>query len=482
MTAPTPSHALATRLRTPVESMESTLALPGPRSRGAAPFDAAIRPPGSKSLTNRALLLAALARGESCLRGALVDADDAQRMIAALGQLGASIDVSRTPSGDEVRVQGVAGQWRPATADRVVLNLNNAGTATRFLAAAALLSPIPVVIDGNERMRQRPIGELAALLRLVGARVKCLADPDCPPLEITAPPSGSSPPCLEVTTTRSSQFVSALLLVAPWLRPGLTIKLTGEITSASYIQMTLGLLERVGASVRTGADLRVIRVGPPPLTGDHASGLDGFEYDVEPDASGATYWWAAAALCPRARCRVLGIDGTSLQGDADFTDLLARAGAVVSTSATERWIGVTGPDELSAVMADMSDMPDAAMTMMVVAAFARGTSVLRGLKTLRVKESDRIEAMRTQLAKIGVVCESPVFSDAGAMTITPPPGGVDCTPAVAPVAFDTYDDHRIAMSLALVSLRRPGVTINHPACVAKTYPEYWRHFADLLGL
>jgi len=484
VTASSHSNARAHQLRTPVESMGPALALPGPRSKGAAPFDAAIRPPGSKSLTNRALLLASLASGESVLRGALIDADDAQRMIVALRMLGATIDVSRSPTGDEIRVRGVGGLWRPADPDRVVLNLNNAGTATRFLAAAALRSPVPVVIDGNDRMRQRPIAELAEMLRLVGSRIKFLGDPACPPIEITPPPPVSAPPCLEVQTTRSSQFVSALLLVAPWLHPGLTIKLTGEITSASYIQMTLGLLERVGASVRTGADLRVIRVGPPPLTPGQPPGLAGFDYDVEPDASGATYWWAAAALCPRARCRVLGLDGTSLQGDSDFTDLLARAGATVSTSPADRWIAVTGPDELSGVMADMSDMPDAAMTMMVVAAFARGTSVLRGLKTLRVKESDRIEAMRSELAKIGVVCESPVFGDAGAMTITPPAsaGGVDCSPAAAPVAFDTYDDHRIAMSLALVSLRRPNVTINHPACVAKTYPEYWRHFADLLGL
>lgn len=469
-----------TDLRVPVESMGPTLLLPGPSSRGTAPFDASVRPPGSKSLTNRALLLAALAAGESTLDGALVDADDAQRMVAALRQLGAGIEIENAEHGHRIRVRGVGGRWNPTSDSdgRVVLNLNNAGTATRFLAAAALLSPIPVVIDGNERMRQRPISELSDMLRKLGATVRHLKDPGCPPIEITPPIAGRGESCLEVPTTRSSQFVSALLLVAPWLKPGLTVKLTGEITSASYIQMTLGLLERVGACVRTGGDMHVIRVGPPDSGGE----LGAFNYDVEPDASGATYWWGAAALCPRARCRVHGLDNSSLQGDADFTDLLARAGAIVTTSSAEKWIAVMGPDELQGVMADMSDMPDAAMTMMAVASFAKGVSVLRGLKTLRVKESDRIEAMRTELAKVGVKCESPVFGDAGAMTITPPPGGVDCRPGVPPVAFDTYDDHRIAMSLALISLRRPNITINHPACVAKTYPTYWREWAAMRGL
>jgi 3-phosphoshikimate 1-carboxyvinyltransferase len=466
----------------PLAELPDPLPLPGPPGRGAAPFDAAVTPPGSKSLTNRAILLAALAQGESVLRGALVDADDAMRMVEALRTLGAEVDVGTDGT---VKVRGVGGRWRPrdVTAGRVLLNLNNAGTATRFLAAASLLSPIPVVIDGNARMRQRPIGELGEILTRLGARVRYEGDaPGCPPMEVTPPGGGAGvggERTLEIATTQSSQFISALLLISPWITPGLTIKLTGEVTSASYVEMTVGLLERLGASVRSAGDLRVMRVGPT----EGGTGIPAFTYEVEPDASGATYFWAAGAMMPNARCRVLGLDSGSLQGDTGFTDLLARMGATVTVRpgvlGLPASIETRGPLELNGLMADMSDMPDAAMTLAVVASFAKGMSILRGLKTLRVKESDRIEAMRTELAKIGVKVESPVAGDAGAMTITPPRGGIDCSAGVPPVTFDTYDDHRIAMSLALVSLRRPNVFINHPQCVGKTYATYWRDFAKI---
>lgn len=465
-------------LRRPLAEAPDPLPLPPPRGRGAAPFDADVTPPGSKSLTNRAILVAALAEGESTLRGALVDADDALRMVEALRALGAEVDVRE---GGEVRVTGVGGRWRPRKIEdgRVVLNLNNAGTATRFLAAASLLSPTPVVIDGNARMRQRPIGELGEILTRLGARVRYLGEAGCPPMEVSPPAALITEKTVEIPTTQSSQFISALLLIAPWTNPGLTIKLTGEVTSASYIEMTVGLLERLGAGVRSAADMRVIRVGPSAA----GRGVPAFTYDVEPDASGATYFWAAASLIPNAACRVLGLDSSSLQGDASFTDLLARMGATVTVRqpavGLPPYIETRGPVDLAGLMADMSDMPDAAMTLAVVASFAQGISILRGLKTLRVKESDRIGAMQKELGKIGVKVESPVAGDSGAMTITPPRGGVDCSPNAPPVYFDTYDDHRIAMSLALVSLRRPNVFINHPQCVAKTYATYWRDFAKV---
>jgi 3-phosphoshikimate 1-carboxyvinyltransferase len=463
-------------LHKPLAEVPDPLPLPPPRTRGEAAFDAAVRPPGSKSLTNRAILLAALAEGESVLRGALVDADDAQRMVEALRTLGAGVEVM----GDgTVRVRGVGGRWKPAGEGTVTLNLNNAGTATRFLAAASLLSPVPIVIDGNARMRQRPIGELGEILTRLGARVRHLGEaPGCPPMEVTPPVGLDAERTLEIPTTQSSQFISALLLISPWIVPGMTIKLTGEVTSASYIGMTVGLLERLGATVRSSADLRVLRVGPAA-----GGGVSAFEYDVEPDASGATYFWAAAAMLPEARCRVMGLDSDSLQGDTGFTDLLARMGATVTVRPAAldlpAYIETRGPVSLGGVMADMADMPDAAMTLAVVASFASGMSILRGLRTLRVKESDRIHAMQTELGKIGVKIDSPVAGDAGAMTITPPRGGVDCSPSAPPVYFDTYDDHRIAMALSLVSLRRPNVFIRHPQCVGKTYATYWRDFARL---
>ncbi len=475
----------------PLAQIPDPLPLPPPRTRGVSPFDVSVRPPGSKSLSNRALLLAALTPGTSVLRGALVDADDAVRMIDALRQLGATIksDV------DRLTVTGVGGRWKPvddrgapAKAD-VLLNLNNAGTATRFLAAAALLSPVPIVIDGNARMRERPIGELGDILRKLGATISYAGTPGYPPMRIVPPAVPQNATVLDIPTTQSSQFISALLLIAPWLPHHLTLRLVGEVTSGSYITMTLGLLQRLGAAVQTGGDNRVIRVGPASTSsaGTPGGGIPPFEYDTEPDASGATYFWAAAALSPDSTSRVLDLDGKSLQGDTGFVELLGRMGATSTVkpaaAGTAGSLAVRGPRTLLALMADMSDMPDAAMTLAVVASFASGVSVLRGLRTLRVKESDRIVVMQTELAKIGVKVQSPVAGDAGAMTITPPGGGrgagVDCSTGVAPVYFDTYDDHRIAMSLALVALRRPNVFINHPQCVAKTYANYWR---DLAGL
>jgi len=447
------------------------LALPAPPAR---PFSTSVTPPGSKSLTNRALLLAAIAHGTSRLVRPLLDADDARQMRAALTQLGAVVEAGADGG---VSVTGVGGEWR-AREGGTTLNLNNAGTAARFLAGAALLSPRPLTIDGNARMRERPIGELGDLLTQLGCGVEYLGTAGCPPVCITPPAGPRQPATVEVQPTQSSQFVSALLLVSPWIPGGLTIHLHGEVTSASYIAMTLGLLSKLGAHVQTSDGLRTIRI-----TGEDARGRPGlaaFEYAVEPDASGATYFWAAAAMVPGAHVRVLGLDGRSLQGDAHFPDLLGRMGAgVLESRDTNPWIEVSGPCALRPIMADLSDMPDAAMTLAAATSFAPGTSVLRGLETLRVKECDRIEAMRTELGKVGVVIESPVGGDGGTMTLTPPPGGIDCSIDAPAVTFDTYDDHRIAMALALVGLRRPNVIIRNPACVGKTFPTFWREFGAL---
>jgi len=445
----------------------------------AAPFDAAIRPPGSKSLTNRALLLAALADGESTLHEALRDGEDAARMISALTQLGARIV---SDAGGALRITGVGGTWKTPP-EGTVLDLHNAGTATRFLAGAALLSPAPITLDGNARMRERPIGELGYILTALGCGVSYLGKQGCPPVRITPPAPGSRPPgVIDVPTTQSSQFISALLLVGPWLPGGITLRLTGEVTSASYIAMTLGLLARLSAQVRTSEDLRVLRVSAPTPPGETPPrlGLRGFQYTVEPDASGASYFWAAAAMIPKARCRVLGLGDDSLQGDSKFPEVLALMGAKFARSPKpQEYIQVTGPHHLKPILADMSQMPDAAMTLAAVACFAGGTSILRGLRTLRVKECDRIAALQTELAKVGVVVQTPVQGDPDAMTVTPPSGGMDCFAAARPVEFDTYNDHRIAMSLALIALRRPNTFIRNPACVAKTYPGFWADLAHL---
>ncbi len=473
-------------LRRPLGEMPRELEmmpLPGP-------FDVKIRPPGSKSLTNRALLLAALAEGESVITGALIDADDARVMIDALRQLGAGIEVvdparwnpdrkgGGAPSGAEraspvagapgsmaqveLHVKGTGGRLR----GNCTLNLKNAGTATRFLTAAACLADGPVEIDGNERMRQRPIGELVAMLRQLGVRVEELGVPGCVPVKVWPIPSSTPQHVLKIGQTASSQFVSAILMIGQLLPRGLLVEFEGRPTSESYIEMTLALMDEwPGGSGDASVE------GELPFAHLHRGRYFGNTYSVEPDASGATYWWGAEAIVAGSRCAVPIDPSTSVQADSRFGDALRHRGGHV----------------------DLTLMPDAAMTLAVVACFASpgGTTTITGLRTLRVKETDRLEAIRTELTKVGArveVFQTPTMSESASessgppdegLRITPPPGGIDCSPGVPRVVFETYDDHRMAMSLALIGLRRPNVVIRDPQCVAKTYPTFWRHLSLL---
>lgn len=428
-------------------------------------FDAAITPPGSKSETNRAIVLASLCRGTSVIRNALTDADDAQRALAAVRSLGAE----GTIDGGTITITGVDGRWRVADGGATV-DLNNAGTATRFLTAAALLSPAPITITGNERMRQRPIGQLARALRDLGATIEHHGSPGCPPVTVTPPARALRAPTVTIDTPDSSQFVSALLLIGPWIAGGMTVRILGEVTSAPYLAMTIDMLDRAGAEVHASGDMRTLRCGPAR---QGRLGLDAFEFNIEPDASGATYFWTAAAITPRARCTVPGLSERSIQGDVGYVTLLERMGCVVDRG--EGGISVSGPARLRPILADLSDMPDTAMSLAVACACADGASVIRGLRTLRVKETDRIAAIENELTKLGV--DVRVQGD-DAITITPPSGGL----GDIPVVFQTYDDHRMAMSLALLGLRRPNVAIADPMCVRKTYPGFWddlrRLYAD----
>ncbi len=469
-----------------LEQLPAGMDIPVLASRARA-FEVDVIPPGSKSLTNRAILLAALGEGRSVIRNALHDADDARVMVRAVESLGAR--VSERGAG-ELEVVGVGGRWLVPHAG-VTLDVGGAGTAARFLAAAALHSPGPVTLDGNARMRERPMGGIADPLVRLGAGVRWAGKDGCLPMRVE-PPEGpiEAPGVLDLAGGASSQFVSALLLAAPWMASPLTLRLSGPIPSASYIAMTLGLLGKLGATVKSSDNMRVLRVTGPRHDG--VRGLKAFAYDVEPDASGATYFWGAAAISPGACCRVPGLGEDSLQGDALFPALLERMGCKVArktparggpieNGGPARFIECRGPATLKPILADMGDMPDAAMTLAVVACFAGGSSILRGVRTLRVKESDRIAALATELGKIGVKIVSPVSGDEDVMTITPPDGGIDTSAGVPLVEFQTYDDHRMAMSLALIGLRRPNVRILNPRCVAKTYPEFWRHLALLHG-
>lgn len=446
------------------------------------------RPPGSKSLTNRAVLLAALAEGTSTLHDPLLDADDAKVMRDAIAALGAK----PTIRGNDLIIEGVAGRWSAPHSSHhtTTLTLSNAGTAVRFLAAAAWLARAPVTIDGSKRMRQRPIAELADLLRALDCTITYHAADGFPPLTIHPPASGPAG-CrtLDVGPTQSGQFISALLLAAAFVPGGLTLRANQGLTSASYIEMTLALLAKLGAQVQSSLGMRVIRVAPPL---DRA-GIAPFNLDIEPDASGATYLWAAAMLRPGLTVLVPGLRPShdlddhapaatsptsehlarSLQGDANFVLLLQRMGATVQVSDAGTSVAAPHDAVIHAIEADMADMPDAAMTLAVLASRANAPTLLRGVRTLRVKETDRIAALTTELAKVGTRIDSPFKGDPDALLITP---GHDHN---NPVEFHTYDDHRMAMALSLLGLVRPGVTILDPWCVAKTYPSFWTHFASL---
>ncbi|MBL0921615.1 MAG: 3-phosphoshikimate 1-carboxyvinyltransferase, partial [Phycisphaerales bacterium] len=427
-----PLEDFARLLQRPLGRMPDPLPLrPVPQGER---FRLRVRPPGSKSITNRALLLAALADGESTLDGALTDAEDAQVMAEALQTLGARLKIE----GDSgrVRVRGVGGRWRVGE-QGVTLALENAGTATRFLAASAILADGPVTIDGSERMRQRPIGELASSLEALGARVEFLGAPGCPPLRITPPAERPRRADLTLPTVASGQFVSALLMLGPWLPRGLGVRIDGEPTSAPYILMTLRLLDRLGAeSVEASGDARSLRVGAGPIAP--------FHLDIEPDASGATYFWAAAAMVRGSQMVVPGLSMESLQGDVRFARTLGAMDAGVDERRFQ--IGVSGTGSLFGVDADFSDMPDAAMTLAAVACVAKGPTVIRGLRTLRVKESDRLEALRAELSKIG----AGVTIEGDALRIAPPSPDTLRHPEAPAVHFETYNDHRMAMALALI--------------------------------
>lgn len=502
---------------------------------GGRRFDATVRVPGSKSLTNRALLLAALAGGSSTITGALLGADDTERMIIALEQLGARIHRTGTAS---VRVEGVAGVWNPAQAN-TRLDLGNAGTAVRFLTAAAILAPVSsegITIDGDARMRERPIGELVTTLRALGVEVRHEGRNGVPPVLITPARDRSHiADRIEFGRVASSQFVSALLLIAPWLRRGLTVSLPDGVTSRPYVTMTLQLLRRLGADVRgsvDGAPAEVF-VGPahepeeamPAIRPDKRVtvlatrlGVAPFDLAIEPDASSAGYFWAAAAMCPGSRARVmfeavtgdnasaaapargdssaaangrgyvhtaassaerLGGWGGALQGDVHLVDLLERMGAQVERTASH--FAVTGPETLRGIDADLADIPDAAMALSVVCCFAKGPSTLRGLHTLRVKETDRLAALSAELTRVGVGVEILSDGDGEALRITPPAAGLRSRPPAGPVRLETYRDHRMAMALALFGLALPGIEVADPGCVAKTYPAYWRDLRAMIG-
>jgi 3-phosphoshikimate 1-carboxyvinyltransferase len=418
-------------------------------------FHCTITPPGSKSLTNRALVLAALAEGTSSLSNILL-ADDTQVMLEGLRRLGFELEVDENRR--EVRLAGAGGRVPAQSAE---LFCGNSGTTIRFLTALCALGRNTCRLDGNQRMRQRPIGELVDMLRNLGVRIRYREQQGYPPLEVIGGdlPGG----LLRHGQTQSSQYLSAVLMVAPFARNEVRVDLDGPQTSWPYIAMTMQLMDRFHVTPEL---IRDPLTGEPRGIGIPQERYRAQEYTVEPDASNASYFLAAAAVHPGSKVTIEGLGKQSLQGDVGFADVLHRMGADLVFG--RDFITLAGTDRLNGIDIDLADMPDTAQTLAAVALFASGPTRIRGLHTLRVKETDRIAALATELRKFGAQVE-PTHDQ---LTITPPP-------QPKPAAVDTYDDHRMAMSFAVAGTRLPGVTIRGAECVNKTYPGF---FDDLRRL
>lgn len=411
--------------------------------------------PGSKSISNRSLLLAALSQGQTRVQG-LLDADDTRVMLTALETLGVRIE--RVTDRDVV-VHGCGGVFPVQQAD---LFLGNAGTALRPLTASLVVSAAHhqqgcYQIRGVPRMHERPIGDLVDGLRQLGADIRYLANAGYPPLEIV--PSRFNAGSVSVRGDTSSQFLTALLMMAPLVAQTepLVIHIVGELISKPYVDMTLNLMRRFGVTV-TRENWQHFTVAP----GQHYRSPGYFR--VEGDASSASYFLAAGAIAG-GPVRVEGVGAQSIQGDVHFAEALVQMGARITTG--DHWIEVSSSTPLQAIDIDCNDIPDAAMTLAVCALYAQGTTRLRNIASWRVKETDRIAAMATELRKLGAeVEEGDDF-----IRITPPQ-------TFQSASIATYDDHRVAMCFSLAAFGTP-VRILDPHCVAKTFPEYFDRWSEL---
>jgi 3-phosphoshikimate 1-carboxyvinyltransferase len=417
------------------------------------PLQGSVRVPGSKSLTNRVLLVAALADGTTRLTNALFS-DDSRYFAEALQALG--FDVLLDPEKAEMSVTGLGGQ---IPARKAELFIGNAGTAARFLSAFLTLGTGEYILDGDARMRERPIGDLLDALEQLGATVEpVLLDgrPStvdrqqiCPPIKVVE--SGLPGGQASIAGDISSQFLSALLMVAPYAREPVELRLSTELNSKPYVDMTLAVMHDFGVDVeREGYENFLVRAG---RYRPHAT------YAIESDASAASYFFAAPAILGGTLC-VENISRSSRQGDIAFLDVLQQMGCTVAEG--ENNIQVSGPAELRGVDVDMRDIPDTAQTLAAIAPFASSPTRIRGIASARVKETDRVAAMCAELARLGVQVEE----HPDGLTIQP------CE-SIRPASIQTYNDHRMAMAFALVGLRAPGVTIENPGCVSKTFPNYF---------
>jgi len=409
----------------------------------AAPVSAVVRPPGSKSLTNRALIVAALARGVSRIHDPL-EADDTEAMRRGLRSLGVGIE----DNDDPWLVLGTGGQL---TVPALGIDAGEAGTVARFLTAVAALAPGPVTIDGRGRLRQRPMEELVVALERMGVKVMHRSSL----LPITVEGHGLMGGRVEVDPSRSSQFVSALLLVAPMASRDVEVVMTSPPVSRPYLTSTVEVMTAFGARVEYGGDRFHVA----------ATGYGSTQFEVEADASAAAYPLVAGAITGGI-VSIDGIPAGSTQPDLALLPVLEAQGCIVRREPHR--IVLKGPGEvLKAIDIDMNDAPDAAVAAAVACLFADGESRVRNIGNLRLKESDRLAALETELTRVGGKARI-VGND---LVIKPGP--------LVPTVVNTYNDHRIAMAFALVGLRQPGIVIDGPSCVTKTWPGYFDMLAHL---
>ncbi len=409
--------------------------------------------PGSKSISNRTLLLAALSEGETEIRD-LLKSDDTDRMLEALTSLG--VKLSKIGEND-YKVQGVAGKFPNKEAD---LFLGNAGTAFRPLTAALALAGGTYKLHGVPRMHERPIGDLVDALRQIGADITYLGQEGFPPLLIK-PAQLKTAETIKIRGDVSSQFLTALLMALPMTGKETQIELVSELISKPYIEITLKLMAQFGVNVkRDGWERFTVPAGKYQSPG---------KIFVEGDASSASYFLAAGAL-GAGPLRVQGVGDNSIQGDVAFADALAEIGVTITKG--DNWIEASAPSlPLKAFDRDFNHIPDAAMTLAVVALFCDGPSRLTNIASWRVKETDRISAMATELRKLGAIVEE----GQDWLKITPVKN------LIANAAIDTYDDHRMAMCFSLASFGGVPVRINDPKCTAKTFPTYFDVFASVVN-
>ena len=423
------------------------------RPRG--PLDAVINLPGSKSITNRALLLAALADGPTSLHGVL-DAEDTQIMLKALRTLG--LGIVHDPQRQRVDVFGRGGVF---PAENAEIYVGNSGTSARFLTAALCFAGGNYRLHGKPRMHERPIRDLVDALRQLGADVRC-ENGDCPPVQIRGIRALQNRSAT-VSGALSSQYLSALLMAAPLatVQSEVEIRLAGELVSVPYVEMTLAMIRSFGVEAVTDCHLTSFHFAQDSVYRPLA------EYRIEPDASAASYFFAAAAVCGGA-VRVPGLSRQSLQGDVVFVDCLEKMGCSVMFDADSITVSRSPDSPLRGISVDMNSYSDTAQTLAAVALFAEGPTEIGNIQHVRLKETDRIAAVAAELRKFGAaVDERP-----DGLKITPPKH-------LSSAVVETYDDHRMAMSFAVVGLRLPDVVIRDPHCVDKTFPQFFMEIDNL---